>query len=172
MLMQALEAGGMPIAKSDERDEYGESRNDSEYKTNPFGLFEIPMSELHRADFVAKYDGMGVKVAPAFLKSLPRHVYRIAFMQRDTEEIRQSYEASFGLRTTAVIIAVTLRDALRSVQFRSDIQSIWELWYARVVEDAVGELSNLRWPIDVTAAARVVDPSYYRFRREVLVEGI
>jgi hypothetical protein len=105
------------------------------------------------------------------LGRLAAHEYRVVFMRRDSEEIRQSYEGAFGGRVTAQQIETVIYEALRTLRNRRDVHEIVELQYADVIDDPVLAIASLGWTIDAQAAASVVDPSLYRFRLNRLTVG-
>lgn len=86
MLMQMLEAGGLPLL----RDEIRVADPD-----NPRGFFEFEPVKRLRTDsaFLSQAVGRAVKVVAPLLTSLPRrYAYRIVFIERTLDEVLASQE--------------------------------------------------------------------------------
>jgi len=90
MIMQILEAGGMPIA-TDRKREPDES--------NPKGYLEIEsvIDKLKdNPDFVFNFKGETLKVIAYGLQFLPQGNYHIIYVERNIEEILDSMEKMMG----------------------------------------------------------------------------
>ncbi|HEC89870.1 MAG TPA: nucleotide pyrophosphatase, partial [Thermoplasmatales archaeon] len=92
MLMQALYAGGFPIA-------FDESRKPDE--NNPKGYFELEggkiINRLMEGAFpFEKYRGIFIKITAYGLKFLPTGRYKVIYSERDIEEILDSMEKMMG----------------------------------------------------------------------------
>jgi len=175
MKMECMEAGGMSVVKSESRDQFGAAHNDEHYRVNPHGLYEPDLTELRQLGWPKQHDGKVLKVVVPWLRALSVHEYRVVFMLRDFEEIRQSFEGAFGGRLKRETIEQQVAEALAQLRNRRDVLTLTTLNYCDVVADPQRELSRLRaagWPIDVEAAASVVNPDLYRFRLERLTVGI
>jgi hypothetical protein len=177
MMMEALSKGGLEAAFDPKRDEFVSKCADGLYRPNPRGVFEISFAEYSETGFPLRYEGKLIKVFPEGLSNLALHQYRVVFMLRDPEEIRQSYEAMFSTITSRRVQLNNYRQkmdaAIDYLKSRSDVQ-LNILEYRNVVQNPVSEFSYLRsegWPIDPEKAASVVDPNLYRFRRERLTVG-
>ena len=87
LMMQTLEAGGMPVLTDDRR---------TADQNNPRGYFELEAVKHTRTDhsWLAQAEGKAVKVVHLLLPNLPvdRH-YRVIFMQRNLNEIIASQRA-------------------------------------------------------------------------------
>ena len=86
MLMQMLEAGGLPLL----RDEIRVADPD-----NPRGFFEFEPVKRLQSDsaFLSQAVGRAVKVVAPLLTSLPRrYAYRIVFLERPLDEVLESQE--------------------------------------------------------------------------------
>lgn len=172
MLMQCLEAGGMSVVASPQRDIVNRRHSDQHYRPNPRSLYEPTDSEIGKPGWPREHDGMAIKVLAPFVRHLAVHEYRAVFMLRDPEEIRQSYEAAFKGRVTCDQIAQCQQEAFGMLHNRRDVLSVSTMQYADVVADPLAALQELNWPVDAKKAASVVQPELYRFRRERLVEGL
>ena len=178
MMMQALQAGGMPISYSEARDRTVRgSRRDVWYDPNPTGLFEVEPPPTDDLEFPRQYEGYAIKVLWPGVLRMAQHDYRIALMHRDPEEIRQSLEAFnnrdlFGKFPYTAAKWLRLRDHLVT---RADVRSLHTVDYADAVENPQRTFELLRdagWPLDSQAAATIVNPTLYRFQLDRLTVGI
>lgn len=176
-MMAALVAGGMTAAYSDERDQLAQSHADEHYHPNKSGLYEVPLKEYGDIDFPLQYQDRVIKVMLWGLDSLAVNPdgYRVVIMRRDPEEIRQSYEAFFGhpLRHPWMSeYEQRLRRAYKMIENRNDVASVHLVDYQRLTESPLHEINRLCWPIHAGKAAATIDPTQYRFRKELLTAGI
>lgn len=176
MMMEALIAGGMDAAWSEQRDLIPGLYADALYSPNKSGLFEIPLSEYTMQGFPLQYTGKLIKVLVWGLSGLAEHEYSVVFMLRDYEEIRQSYQAFLGnkLRVKKNQFEENIAKALEGLRSRKSV-SLTVLNYRDVVNDPVEQFSKLTvagWDFDVNAAASVVSKSLCRFRTENLIAGL
>ncbi len=183
MMMNALSAGGLEPLFNPQRDNMNDRWGDSGYKPNPVGFYELQRQEYRQRGFPGMYEGRLIKL---LYGGLPRLAaldsgYRYVFMRRDTEEIRQSYEAFFGAKIARSMQEVMnhydeiMDDAVKGLHNRKDTVSVHEFWYREVVTHPIEHFQILRdagWPIEVSKAAMTVDTSQCRFKREILTEGI
>lgn len=176
MMMAALEAGGLPLAWSEKREASARRRfNAGEYVAN--GRFlELSQAALMAPDFATRFAGRAAKCLRWTVLTLPAGDYRVLFMRRNGEEVRQSLQALLDRRLPPAMadeveieanhIAGVLRQrrdvAMLEVPYR-DAVAAPVLWFERIA--AAG------WPIDPAKAAAVVDPSLCRYRREALDEA-
>lgn len=170
MMMSCLEAGGMSVVSSPERERFGESFGDERYSVNRGGMYEPDIEELFDPGWQEKYDGQAVKIVSPFVPRLLPLVCRVVFMHRDHHEIQQSHEAAFGERIPKRQIRLSAENALASIRYQTGVELI-ELHYSEVVADPQSAFERLRlsgWPVDPIAASQIVDPSLYRFRREIV----
>jgi len=175
MMMAALEAGGLPTAKSRQRDAFARAHSDQHYQMNPTGLYELTPREFADPDFPAPFDGFALKAVPPWVFSLPVHAYRAVVMLRDAEEIRQSCEAAFGARYDQGHIHRAHARIVACLRNRRDVASLACVEYRDVLarpRDVFAALHEDGWPINVARSAAVVDPTQARFLREHLVEGL
>jgi hypothetical protein len=178
MMMQALEAGGMDACYSTARDALARKRADEHYVPNPESLFELTQQEYSSQDFPRMFDGKLIKVVvahqPAGLRVM-RDGIRVIFMRRDSEEQRQSYQAFFDKAPTVEQIELQTERSLEMLKNRRDTE-VNEMWFRDVIENPQLWLSKARdffgVPLDVDAAAMVVNPKLLRYKHEDLTVGI
>lgn len=181
-MMRALEAGGMTVASSPERDQMAAVHADEHYQPNPDSkLYEVPLKEYGNVDFPLAYQGKVIKVMLWGLDSLAVNPdgYRVVIMRRDPEEIRQSYEAFFGhpLRHPWMTeYEQRIERAHAMLANRLDVLCVDTIHYHSVINNPDQIFDSLRrrncWKINSEAAAATIDPDLYRFRRERLTVGI
>lgn len=177
-MMAALIAGGLEAAWSEERNEIANSRADADYHPNPSGLYEVPLEEYREVDFPLKYQDKLIKVMAWGLDGLAVNPegYRVVLMERDPEEIRQSYEGFFDKPLQMPWFdeyTERMKRAHRMLRNRRDIWDVKLINYSSLVENPRRELAVLRnWKIDLAKAAEAIKPELYRFRSDLLVKGI
>lgn len=180
--MQGSEAGGMAVVTSAVRDEFNRKRSDQYYRPNPRGLYEPDRTALEHG-WTERHNNKAIKrVAPfgcnnvfTFVDQLPISLYSVVFLRRDSEEVRQSYEAMMGMSLewlTVEYIERASATALEKLQKREDCVSVVEIEHRDLIADPITCFRRSKWPIDHQLAAAVIDPSLHRFQREKLVEGI
>lgn len=173
MMMQALMAGGMVGAWDSGRNLYLSQYEDAEYKANPDGCFEILHSTYDDPAFASTYAGKVVKVFHWGLPVLAAGEYRVLYMQRDPVEIWASVRALLRhrrQRSYPDVDQINAR-ALMALAQRTDVSSVDVCDYNAMVADPRPTFERIAasgWPIDVTAAAAVVNPEHYRFRKDRL----
>lgn len=185
MMMTCLKAGGIDPAMSVRRDESTQGWNDKYYKPNPESLYELMPEQVEETGFPQMCGGKSVKILGKTLNgiSVGKHKYKIIFMLRHPEEIRQSSQA-FLSRAPAIVCKrpmdfdapyyAVMEDIVDIAKQRRDVVDLVTLNYRDVVRDPVPvfeDLAERGWPIDPKAAASVVDAKYYRFRLERLAVG-
>lgn len=174
MMMHALEAGGLEAAFSN-REHLNTKFGDEHYQPNPDGFYELKREEYQQPGFPRMYEGKLIKMLMGGVPRIVAGDYKIVFMRRDFEEIRQSYEAFFGIppRINAEEYDQRVADTLGILRQRKDVY-VQPMQYRDVVEEpelAFGVLRGQGWPIDEFAAAGVVDSAQCRFRIEELAIG-
>lgn len=175
MMMSCLEAGGMSVVKSAEREQFGAAHSDEHYKVNAGGLYEPNPAEMNQPGWPKQHDGTALKVVVPWLRALSVHDYRVVFLLREFEEIRQSYEGAFGQKLKREGIERQVTEGLAQLHNRRDVRTVTTLNYADVIANPLAAFNKLRsagWPIDVEAAASLVNPELYRFRLERLTVGL
>ena len=174
MLMQGLEAGGMQVAYSKERDLNMQARFEQASGFNPGGLYELPRTKLASEHFPARYDGMVVKLVWEWLRYMHAYApgYHVILTWREPEEVRQSYEGTIlqhRVKKTKVAVQYEQRwDVIRQGLIkREDVRSLITVSYNAMIAQPTQQWERLKqhgWPIDPEAAAGVVNPDLYRFR--------
>jgi hypothetical protein len=176
MMMRALEAGGLETFSRSSRDDYRKRFKDEHYDPNEGGLYELESKDLTE-DFPIQFKGKLIKCLMGALDKvavMPK--IKIIFMRRDTEEIRQSYQAFFGKQfdLSDDKFLPRVERTIASLLNRKDVE-LTVLWYRDVVqnpEQTFSDLAEKGWPIDPTKAAVIVKPELCRFKKENLVPGI
>lgn len=179
-MMSALIAGGMKAAWSEQRDRLANSKADEHYHPNKGGLYEVSLREYSEPTFPLQYQGKLIKVMSWGLDGLAVNPegYRVILMQRDREEIRQSFEAFFEnpLRMPWFEqYEQRMERAMEMLLNRQDVVSTHQIEYRELVNDPCEVMEYLErcgWPIDVAKSSAVIDPEQCRFRRENLTVGI
>lgn len=176
MMMQALEAGGLEAAFNSQRNQMNETYGDEVYKPNPGGFYELNRQEYTVPGFPRGYEGKLIKHLHGGISRIVAGNYKIVFMRRDLEEVRQSYEAFFdaNLHVDMGELNQRIEDSLGILRVRSDVE-VEEVWYRDVVENPIDVFSALKergWPIDPEKAALIVNPELCRFKKERLEVGI
>lgn len=180
MMMNALSAGGLDPVTNPSRDHMNDRFGDEYYQPNPNGFYELTRQEYRQLDFPKQFDGKLIKLLYAGLHRLAVHHYRILFMKRHPEEIRQSYEAFFGIVPLQYMqvfdnYKAIMTEAVNQLHNRRDVASVHVFEYRQVVEHPFAhfeELASDGWPIDPAKAVTVVDPDQCRFKLEILEVGI
>jgi len=172
MMMNMLQAGGVPVLTDNQR----EADED-----NLRGYLEYEqVKQLDRdASWLAEAEGKAVKIISILLKNLPRdHEYRVIFMHRDIIEILASQRKMMerrGEKPDGVpdeAMAALYRKHLSEVQQWLDDQPNIEtlhINYNETLKDpwpAVDRVNEfLGGGVDVDSMAKVVDPKLYRQRK-------
>lgn len=182
MKMQGLVAGGMVAAYSKIRNLMNDHLGDDQYLPNRGGFYEMRPSEYQDPELAEKCDGKVVKLLITDTKPLNTVIksgvpYRVVFMKRHPEEIRQSWDGFWG-NTRQVMRVVNNYDAVMDKaidRFKETAESVSVFQYRKVVEHPLSAFKVLQatgWPVDPEKAAEVVDPKQYRFKLENLEVGI
>jgi len=175
MMMKALETGGLEAVRSDKRDKMNDRFGDKDYKPNPNGFYEIErMRKVRQDDFMEKQKGKLIKVMFNDVLNLPIRNYKIVFMLRNKEEVRQSFEAFFQRKFPTVKYNELMKYIIEHLENRKDIQLV-VLSYRDVIDNPNKEFQKLKdddWKIDVEECVSVVKPELCRFRLENLTIGI
>ncbi|HUR55798.1 MAG TPA: hypothetical protein VMZ71_16795 [Gemmataceae bacterium] len=170
MMMRAAEAGGIACVYAPHGDA-NRNRNTliPGYVPNPHGFYEdAPLD----GDWYG-FEGKCVKVLSPNFHTIPTPPpeLRVVYMVRDPAEIRRSY---YGILSGPHPESVyDFLDGYKQI-VRADIELLDSvgadtimLHYSDVVADPRREFAKLAaagWPIDVDAAAAIVDPALYRHR--------
>ncbi len=102
--------------------------------------------------------------------------YNIAWMDREYEEIRQSYEAVFDMMYpfTEKLHNTIRREDLARANMRRDIYITHLRYSEELLADPLAAFQKLvdnGWPFDPAKAAEVIDGHKQRFKRENLSIG-
>lgn len=178
MMMHALAAGGLEAAFDAERDTRMNDRwGDGDYLPNPNGFYELAREDYQDEDFPTQYEGKLIKCLwGGMLRLKPGGDYRIVFMRRDPEEIRQSYEAFFDKSAPAVVQQYdrVMERITGILEQRRDV-NLTVIRYENLMAEPLPYFEYLArsgWPIDATEAASIPDPDLYRFRLDQLDQGV
>jgi hypothetical protein len=183
MMMNALINGGLEAAFAPERNEMNNQYGDEWYQPNSGGFFELTREEYKHEDFPLMYDGKLIKCLMGGLSRFPVHEYKVIFMKRDPEEIRQSIDAFFNPPEEQ---REKMRDFLENHYEKRAERHIDQLMnrrdtevvvfnYRDVVEEPLEHFRTLTvcdWPIMMHRAAATVNPSSCRFKKEELTIGV
>lgn len=171
LMMQMLDAGGLPVLSDGER----KANTD-----NPKGYLEWERIKQLPTDpsLIAEAEGKVVKVISQLILSLPLgHGYRILFMQRPLPEVLKSQDEM--LRRRGNTDSITDTSAIEEAFQRHLIEvnkwlagraktQVLRVHYHRVLREpkAVAEevAAFLEVPLDIEAMVRQVDGSLYRNR--------
>ena len=159
-MMEALEAGGLPVVKSDERRRLNERFGAmTDYRPNPIDLYEPAASDFHERHFPCRFDGMAIKVVAPLITHLAVHRYRALVMLRSPAEIQVSYLRAFKRHLALEWIEDIQQDAYTVLLNRRDVVDIRECPYEDLVNDPTRIFQGLHtagWPIDPVRAALAI----------------
>lgn len=171
MMMQILDAGGLPILTDKKREADGD---------NPHGYYELEAATQLRQNREWLNEGQGkvVKIVAQLLPFLPaEHAYRVVFMERDLGEVLLSQQVmldNLGRERTK------LTDAQLQQTYHQQLHRI-KVWLAKqpnikvlfighrealAEPESVAQRVNefLGGRLDLAAMSGVVDPKLYRQR--------
>ena len=171
LMMQMLDAGGLPVLSD------GERKADTD---NPKGYLEWERIKRLPKDpsLIAEAEGKVVKVISQLILSLPAsHEYKIVFMQRPLPEVLKSQDEMLRRRGNADSIAgaSAIEEAFQRhlievnqwLAGRADMR-VCRVHYHRVLREpkpVAEEIATfLQVPLDIVAMAGQVDGSLYRNR--------
>jgi len=171
MLMQILNAGGLPVA-------FDRSRTSDE--NNPKGYYELEggkiINKLMDGTFpLERYKGKFIKITAYGLKYLPLGNYKIIYSERNIEEILDSMEKMTGIkdknREETKKAFVKLNDITKNkIQNRADTQVLLVSYNETILnpKDNIKKICEfLRLAdIDMRNMMTVVDQKLYRQRRK------
>jgi hypothetical protein len=178
MMMKALEAGGLKAEYKQSRDEMKSRFADEKYDPNIGGLYELERKDYLEFGFPKKYKG---KLIKALNLGVPRMSVmekgiRVVFMMRDEEEIRQSYEVLFGKSLQNINhYKRNMENYIELIKNRKDVISIHIFNYREVIENPLKHFQILKdsgWNINPEECVKIINPKYYRFKKEILTPGI
>jgi hypothetical protein len=168
MVMQILEAGGMPIA-TDEKREPDES--------NPKGYLEIEsiIDRLKASpDYVFEFGGKVLKVIAYGLKYLPQGRYKVIYLNRNIDEVLDSMEKMMGAKdeerdeTKEAFIRLNEMSKTK-ISERKDMEVLF-VDYNNILSDPQKNLEKIHHffeekNLDVHKMIEAVDQRLYRQRR-------
>ena len=171
LMMQMLQAGGMPLLIDDLR---------TPDVDNPNGYWEYePVKCLqHDNSCISQAEGKAVKVVSALLQYLPtQHTYKIIFMQRPMQEVLASQRVMLERQnaqggkadeqTLGTVFAQHLDHIERWLATQKHLAVLpvhYHETIARPAETAARVAQFLDLPLAVNAMARAVDPRLHRQR--------
>ena len=166
MMMNASIAGGMNGVYSARK-----NIDHGAYDPNPAGHFEVRAEDIDMNNYPACMEG---KVFKRMHERLTRedilfqgHQMKGIFMNRDADEIAASWDRTFHTPFTPTW-QYDANQGLANLQATFPDSDFIMVNYNDVIADPIGEFTKLAawgWPIDVNAAATVVDASLYRHRK-------
>jgi tetratricopeptide (TPR) repeat protein len=176
MMMQMLDAGGLPVLSD------GQRIPDTD---NPRGYFEYEKVANLRVDseWIHGARGKAVKVVAQLLPHLPRGAYRVIFMDRNLDEIVQSQRrmldrnGRLGSRLTDDRLKEVFSKQLGLVaKLLSDSSlPVLKVDFLRCVEEpsaVANEVSLfLGGELCIDRMVKAVDPALYRERTRVMAQG-
>lgn len=176
MMMHALEAGGLQVVKSDKRDGLRKNFKDKYYDPNKCGLYELTDNDYRDFRFPMMYEGKVIKCMWYYLPNLIAGNYKVVFMMRNPEEVRQSYMAFFNQSNLGSLenFKERMKIAINRLKVRNDIEVI-VFQYREVVENPNKHFQILKdngWEIDIKKASSVIDPKLCRYKIEELEIGV
>lgn len=171
LMMQVLEAGGLPILKDDIREADAD---------NPKGYYEFERVKQVAQDqaWLADARGKGVKMVSALLLDLPNtFTYRVVFMRRKMDEILASQKTMLQ-RSSKLTDAIS--DEKMAALFRKHLSQV-EKWlseqpnvqvlyvsYNEMIADPIKEIERvgqfLGNELDTDKMTSVIDRTLYRQR--------
>ena len=176
MMMRCLQAGGLDAVYQEGRDKMNDKFGDDDYQPNKDGFYEMFRVDYQQPHFPRMYAGRLIKCLFSGLPTMVVHDYKVVFMLREHEEIRQSYEAFFhqelGMKKNTYTEA--MQESIDLLHNRKDTHAT-VLQYRDVVKNPQENFEVLRnngWPINVSKAVSVVNQDLCRFRLEKLTVGI
>jgi hypothetical protein len=171
MMMQMLQAGGVPVLTD------GERRADED---NPRGYFEFEKVKQTKRDatWLDGSDGKVVKVIHALIRDLPgNRPYRVVFMRRRIEEVLESQAAMLArlgkdgaALPPAKLAAIFERQVEEVLRYMSEQHcfGVLEVWYNEVLGQPLDQAQAidrfLSGQMDTQAMASAVDPALNRQR--------
>lgn len=174
--MRALEAGGLDVLYNPDRDKMNTQYGDEHYQPNEGGFYELNRRQYQQPGFPRMHEGKLIKALFGGITRIVAGDYRIVFMQRDFEEIRQSHQAFFSNppHLDAEEYRERMDNAIGMLRVRRDVDlSVFQ--YRDVLDRPVEKFTELKergWPIDPEKAATVVNPATCRFQLEELEVGV
>jgi len=163
MMMQALEAGGLPVYYNRDRNAVNEFHTDGTKRPNPKGLYEPSQQDFQNVEFPRQHDGKAIKILIPRMGAMAVAAYRVIIMKRDPEQIMDSYERAFGDFWDTVTRKEWINsyesrfiEAVRQFQNRRDVWDVQVVNMTQLLLTPRWVFTKLAWPINVPLAASVV----------------
>ncbi len=168
LLMQALQAGGLPVATD------GKRKPDED---NPKGYVEIEsiIDKLRdNPEFVFNFEDQVLKVIAYGLQYLPRGNYKVVYMERNIEEVLDSMEKMMGAKdeeregTKAAFIKLDEKSKV-NISNREDMDVLF-VNYNEILSNPEEQLEKVHRffedkDLDLAKMVEAVDNTLYRQRR-------
>lgn len=168
MLMQALQAGGLPVAED------GIRKQD---ESNPKGYLEIEsiIDKLRdNPEFVFNFEEKVLKVIAFGLQYLPRGNYKVVYMDRNIEEILDSMEKMMDAKdeeragTKSAFMKLNEKTKI-DISQRDDMDVLF-VNYNKILSDPEEQLGKVQSffgekNLDLTKMVEAVDSRLYRQKR-------
>ena len=168
MLMKSLHHGGLnPVYDPSLDDAYARSVHSlNDYHPNPNGIYESKVNVKARG-FIQRHRDKLVKVLRWQVQDLPKYHYEVVLMRRNPVEVDMSMRRIGKGQEQTPRLYQGYQDRIQIIlENRSDV-NLNILHYADVIDDPVSAFEMLAgngFPINVEAAAEVVDKKLYRNR--------
>ena len=168
MLMQALQAGGLPVAED------GIRKQD---ESNPKGYLEIEsiIDKLRdNPEFVFNFEEKVLKVIAFGLQYLPRGNYKVVYMDRNIEEILDSMEKMMDTkdeeREGTKSAFMKLNEKTKNDIGQRDDMDVLFVNYNEILSDPEEQLGKVQSffeekNLDLTKMVEAVDNRLYRQKR-------
>ena len=179
LMMQMLDAGGMPVLSDLER---------PADESNPKGYFELEAvkGSANDVSWLEKANGKAVKVIAQLLKFLPDdYQYKVIFMERDMNEVLHSQQTMLGRmqpgrdpNSFPVTLAKSFEKALERTkaweQKQANVEMIRVNYHhllenPKEVSESIYQFLGVK--LDPGVMAKVVDPSLYRSKLSFFHQG-
>jgi len=171
MMMQLLDAGGIPLLVDGQR-----GADDD----NPKGYCEFERVKQLKSDasWMGEAEGKAVKVIAQLLTSLPsKYTYKIIFMRRDLDEVLQSQAtmlqrngkagANIPQEQLKRVFENQVTQVTAFLQGQDNMETLY-VDYAAILQDPPSYLRQLSdflgQPLDQEKMSTVIDPALYRNR--------
>ena len=173
-MMGALIAGGIEPVYSHKRDRKMKMNDKKDYPVNPHGFYEVGQSEYMRLGFTTELpDEICVKIQAIGLPILAAAKgYKIIYMRRDPNIIKQSYIKSFGKVAFDESYSDwpthywNLLDSVKAVmQQRRDVELL-EVQFNEMIDNPLKVFTQIQAmgvPIDIIAAVATIEPELRRY---------
>lgn len=168
MLMQALHAGGLPVAED------GIRKPD---ESNPKGYLEIEsiIDKLRdNPEFVFNFEEKVLKVIAFGLQYLPRGNYKVVYMDRNIEEVLDSMEKMMDAkdeeRAGTKLAFIKLNEKTKTDISQRDDMDVLFVNYNEILSDPEEKLGKVHRffgdkNLDLTKMVDAVDSQLYRQKR-------